>query len=525
MRLRWLAGGVLMGMFAFLGACPCGTAPNGGDGGSADSGGGQTDAAVGDSGSPDSGAGPDASSANDAGGLNNIQHVIYIIKENRTFDSVFGRLTVAGQTVNGAPVVNGVVVGYISDGGTVPLGSMPPKCLDADHSWNGAWTAYADGGMNGFNLIRGATSPDGGCPPVVDGGIPLVLCNYIASLQTDIPNYYSIAQSYVVGDNFFSALQGPSQPNHLFLFAAQSGGYHPVVDGGAGIINNSGIKDGGNAPLANPGQYPGQPGYEPSNVPPNLKLNGACDGNPRSRTQYLDTDDVTMSELYPCIDVPTLGDALMAAGITWHWYGKPVSSGIDKSYWTPPSLIRHIREDTDAGGQWSNVVDVGDPADAGTPGIVNDILNGNLPQVAWVTPPGGPPSEHPVGGLCPGENWTVEILNALGQSNYWQNTAVFLTWDDFGGFYDHVKPPQIDAYGLGPRVPLLVVSPFAKQGFVDHNLGEFSSVLAFIEHRFGLPPLTNRDNTALNGVSDLTEAFDFTQTGRSWTQLPIRTCP
>jgi phospholipase C len=553
MKVVWLCAATL-GLV--LSACPCGTSPNGGgDSGAENDASTPADAAGNvDAGGSDASAGPDASTGPDASGMDAslgmdaspgmdastgsdggrpidvIQHVIFIIKENRSFDSYFGRFPGA----NGAPVVGGVPVGYMSDGGTVPLGSIPPQCVDADHSWQGAWTAYNDGGMNGFNLIGGATPPAGGCPPVVDGGIEPVLCNYLAALQSDLPNYWSIAQNYVLGDNFFSSLQGPSQPNHIFLFTAQSGGYTIVpaydggwggLDGGIGVINNSGVKTGApNAPSVAVGAWPDVPGLHPASITVDSKSNGSCDGPLNSRTQYLDPTE-SFEELYPCVDVPTLGDELSAGGVTWHWYGKPTSSGIDKTYWTAPSLVRHTREDTAAGGQWSHVVDVGDPADAGVPGIVADILNGNLQTVSWVTPPGGGPSEHPVGGPCPGENWTVEILNALGQSSYWQNTAVFITWDDFGGFYDHVPPPQLDRYGLGPRVPLLVVSPYALQGSIDHKLSEFSSVLAFIEYRFHLAPLTNRDDLKVSGLSDLREAFDFKQTPRVWTPLTTRTCP
>lgn len=107
--------------------------------------------------------------------------------------------------------------------------------------------------------------------------------------------------------------------------------------------------------------------------------------------------------------------------------------------------------------------------------------------------------------MCEGENWTVSILNALMQGPAWASTAVFITWDDFGGFYDHVPPPQVDAFGLGPRVPLLIVSPFAKPGYVSHEVYEHSSLLKFVETRYGLQPLTNRDRAA----SNMLDSFDF----------------
>jgi phospholipase C len=130
-------------------------------------------------------------------------------------------------------------------------------------------------------------------------------------------------------------------------------------------------------------------------------------------------------------------------------------------------------------------------------------------------------SEHPTASTCVGENWTVDLLNQLGASPLWDSSVVFITWDDFGGFYDHVAPPQLDGYGLGPRVPLLVVSPYARAGHVDHVQGEFASVLRFIEDVHGLPRLTDRDGNTTNLFQD----FDFKQAPRAWTPLAERVCP
>jgi phospholipase C len=142
-----------------------------------------------------------------------------------------------------------------------------------------------------------------------------------------------------------------------------------------------------------------------------------------------------------------------------------------------------------------------------------DAKNGNLPSVAWVTTP-SVVSEHTPASVCTGENWSVSLLQALAAGPQWSQSAMFITWDDFGGFYDHVAPTQIDKYGLGFRVPLLVVSPFAKGGTIDHTRAEFSSVLKFIETDFDLPPLTDRDKSA----ADMTQDFD-------WTQAPIALPP
>jgi phospholipase C len=188
--------------------------------------------------------------------------------------------------------------------------------------------------------------------------------------------------------------------------------------------------------------------------------------------------------------------------ISWRYYW-------GGNNWTQPlRMIRHIRQ----GPMWDKVV-------PGTT-IVDDARAGRLPAVSWVTPPVAL-SDHPPASLCAGENWTVALLDALQRSPEWSSTAVILTWDDFGGFYDHVPPPHLDLYGLGPRVPAIVISPWAKRGFVDHTTLEFSSVLKLIEHLHGLPSLGSRDTRA----DDMLEAFDFSQKMNSRLILQQRTCP
>jgi hypothetical protein len=151
--------------------------------------------------------------------------------------------------------------------------------------------------------------------------------------------------------------------------------------------------------------------------------------------------------------------------------------------------------------------------------FVTDAQNGNLPAMSWLVT--GKASEHPVYSTCYGENWTVQQINAIMQGPDWNSTAIFLTWDDFGGFYDHVAPPGVDQFGLGIRVPMLIISPYAKTGYISHTQYEFASVLKFVEERFGLPPLTARDAAA----NDMLDSFDFTQQPRSPLLLQTRSCP
>ncbi len=147
--------------------------------------------------------------------------------------------------------------------------------------------------------------------------------------------------------------------------------------------------------------------------------------------------------------------------------------------------------------------------------FASDLASGNLSEVSWIIgAPGG--SEHPPQNIQNGEDSVAnEIVNAVGESNYWNSIALFVTWDDYGGFYDHFAPPQVDQFGYGFRVPCLVISPYSKAGFVDPRVNDHTSILKFIEMRFGLSSLSTRDATA----NDLSEAFDFSKPPRIFVKI------
>jgi len=135
------------------------------------------------------------------------------------------------------------------------------------------------------------------------------------------------------------------------------------------------------------------------------------------------------------------------------------------------------------------------------------IANGQLAQVTWVIPDGRA-SDHPALNDGSGPSWVASVVNAIGNSGYWANTAILITWDDWGGFYDHVAPPILNSYEYGFRVPLIVVSPYAKKGYVSHTMHDFGSLLRFTEETFHLPSLGYADSRA----DDLSDCFDFSQT-------------
>jgi phospholipase C len=214
--------------------------------------------------------------------------------------------------------------------------------------------------------------------------------------------------------------------------------------------------------------------------------------------------DEWFTERWPCDDIRTVPDSLEDAGISWKYYTS------DTPYFQVFRTIPHVRY----GPMWRKVVD--------TATFVPDVEAGRLPDVSWLLPP-TPESDHPgYGAMCEGENWTVRMLNALMASPDWRHTAVFLTWDDFGGFYDHVPPPHVDVYGYGPRVPLLVISPWAKPGAIYSETADFTSVLRFIEELHGLPTIVKGGE---RGANDLLDAFDFDQAPLPPLLLDERACP
>jgi phospholipase C len=369
-------------------------------------------------------------------GLNAIQHTVFIICENHTFDNYFGAF----------PGADGVTSGTTSTGQSIPLSTMPDTYPDSVlcNSWDCALLAMDNGKMDKFDLI-GGTAWSG----------------YTQASEQEVSNYWAYARQFVLADHYFTSVHGPSVPNHLFVIAAQSGG---VID------------DGGN---------PG-PGL-------------ACDGNSYGTDTVIDANGVR-SQHAPCYDFPTLPDSLTNASISWKYYayGGGYLFLINHLY-NGPALRDNV---------------------APPEQFLTDAQTGNLPAVSWLLPPQAD-GEHPPASMCQGENWAVSVLNALMQGPEWNSTAVFITWDDFGGFYDHVAPPQIDQFGLGPRVPLLIISPYAKSGYVSHDAYDHTSILKFVETRYHLRPLTSRDAQA----DAMLDSFDFSQPPQPPFLLTPRSCP
>jgi phospholipase C len=197
--------------------------------------------------------------------------------------------------------------------------------------------------------------------------------------------------------------------------------------------------------------------------------------------------------LPPTLNFPPIFQQLDGKGITWRVYGS--TQWFEKFAYVQanPSLKANFHTAAE---------------------FQKDLSSNNLANVSWVIgSPGG--SEHPPEDIQKGEESVANLINMIGASKYWPSTAMFLTWDDYGGWYDHVPPPQVDAYGYGFRVPCIVVSPYSGKGLAYDKTCDHTSILKFIETRYGLNPLSSRDASA----DDMTGAFDFTQPARQFVTI------
>jgi phospholipase C len=369
-----------------------------------------------------------------------IKHVVFLIKENRTFDNLFGTF----------PGADGATSGQTCDGRTIELRPARDHTPDAGHSFIDGVHDMNGGKMNCFRRQ-----------------------GYVQYRENQIPSYWAYARRYVLADRFFSSIYGPTGIEHLWTFAAQSDRF---VDHERPGQFGTGAREFCDDPLETAWSFKHLTAEETARV---FALEAA--GSAEALRGY-------WMLRWPCFDVRVLPDLLREHGISWKDYRG------DNQWVQPLRMVRHVRFSS----MYRNVVS--------DEQFIPDLHSGKLPAVSWLTPAFGV-SDHPPTSMCRGEDWTVQVLNALMRSRYWSSTAVILTWDDFGGFYDHVPPPHVDIYGLGPRVPAIIISPFAKREYVDHDTLEFASVLKFIETIFDLPSLTSRDGTA----GDMLDAFDFRQ--------------
>jgi len=231
-----------------------------------------------------------------------------------------------------------------------------------------------------------------------------------------------------------------------------------------------------------------------------------CEGGKTDTVSTLNQDRTFGNPIRACFDNPTIANKADAAGVSWRFYAGDISG--DGGLWSSYQADRAIYHGTD----WSTDV-INPPAR-----FLTDIAKGKLANITWITPT-WETSDHPSIDATGGPKWIASIVDAVGTSKFWDSTAIFIMWDDWGGFFDPVKPVFEDYDGLGFRVPLLIVSPYAKQGSVTHVRYETASVLRFIEDNFGLPSLAKSDARANDPAAD-PAAFDYKQAPRKFKKIP-----
>jgi phospholipase C len=361
------------------------------------------------------------------------------------------------QGLKGADIATS---GLNSQGQTVQLHEVPLEVdYDMNHQHESFVTEWFDGHMNGFNL----NTHKGHCRVSQT-------CAYGYVPKYENQPYVDLASQYAFADRMFESNQGPSFPAHQYIIS------------GTSTTDSTGEYKAADNPYSRHG--------------PN---GGGCDAPPYVLVDTINQSGTLGNPVYPCFDRQTLGDLLDQKAISWRYY----QMGLGVGLWHPFDAISHIRH----GKDYANVV---------TPSsqVLTDISTGKLAQVSWVSPAGSN-SDHSGDRSSGGPAWVSSIVNAIGASKYWNQCAVFVVWDDWGGWYDHVSPPIYNSYELGFRVPLIAISPYAKKGYVSETQYEFGSLLKFVEQTFGTGNLGTTDVRAAS-VSDM---FNFKQRPRSFVRI------
>jgi len=443
-------------------------------------------------------------------GSSPIQHVVIIVQENRSFNNFFA----------GFPGTNSTKVGKekVKKGGkwvekSVKLkeqGLIPTPNHDIGHCYYSFNAAYDGGKMDGFNY-----EPEGACQRNWTGGpgLPNVY-PYQYVNPTDIAPYWDMAEQYVLADATFQTQGSGSFTAHQDLIRGGS-----ALDG----------------PYGSSASLIDTPTQEP----------WGCDGNANSETDLITTSLKWEEDAgpAPCTNVfpdgsssyETLRDLLDTAGVSWKYYspcfigspsggdcpGSQRCKGCAGALLNAFDVIYPVRY----GKEWGTNVSMPET------NIFNDISGNSLPAVSWVIPEDQNSDHIGDGTIDDGPAWVASVVNAVGQSSYWNSTAIVILWDDWGGLYDNAAPPCLsksqcrdDQGGLGLRVPMIVVSPYAKlgkssqAGYVSHTQYEFGSILKYVEDNFSLGSLGTTDQRA----TSIDDVFDYNQKPRAFTVIPSK---
>jgi phospholipase C len=405
-----------------------------------------------------------------------IRHVVIVIQENRSTDNLFGAFR---TQLPGADLADS---GVTSTGQVVPLTPVPlGDTYDLDHTHKAFVEMYDQGRMDGADLVE--------CEY---GGLPYRPCPPFPQFRyvnaADVLPYLEMARHYGFANRMFQTNQGPSYPAHQFLLAGTS-----QLTATSALFAAENVANGTEA--------------------------AGCAAPADQRVAVIGPGGQEQGYVFPCFEHLTLPDLLArhVPPISWRYYA-PSAGNI----WTAPNSIRHLCRPSHGeceGASWTNGAIVLRP-----PQVLLDIAAHRLQAVSWIIPDGRY-SDHPlVRQNGTGPSWVAAIVNAVGKSRYWDETAILVTWDDWGGWYDHVVPPApagraFSYYELGFRVPLLVISAYTPAGYVSNGQHDFGSILHFVEHVFGLsriPPGDFADARA----DDLADFFHFRAAPRAFVPIP-----
>ena len=425
-------------------------------------------------------------------GIHKIRHVVVIMQENRSFDSYFGTFPGADGIPAGVCVPDPLNRGCVA-----PFHDPADLNYGGPHGQSNA-TADIDGGrMDGFvgqaEKGQGCSTTNPNCSPCTTASTTKCVDAMGYHDAREIPNYWRYAQDFVLQDHMFEPNASWSLPEHLYQVSEWSAFCTNPMD-----------------PLSctNALQSPNQPGTPLSTTP-----------------------------LYAWTDITYL---LHEYGVPWAYY---VFQGTEPDCQNDSAMTcAPVTQGPTTPGIWNPLPHFTDVQQDGQLGNVQSLSNffaaaraGTLPAVSWIDP-NGKVSEHPPGLVSAGQTYVTGLINAIMQGPDWDSTAIFLSWDDWGGFYDHVVPPAVDQNGLGLRVPGIVISPYAKQGYVDHQLLSHDTYTRFIEDDFlggrrldpatdGRPDLRPDVREASPQLGDLSADFNFAQPPRPPEVLPVHPTP
>jgi phospholipase C len=380
-----------------------------------------------------------------------IQHVVFIIQENRSFNNLF----------MGFPGATTQSYGYDTSGDKIALQPADLSTQwDIDHSAAAFFTACDGTGqlpgtnckMDGWNGEKATLHAPPNAP-------------YAYVPQSEIAPYWALAKQYVLSDQTFASNLDASFVAHQYAVAAFADRSVNGPDGPWG-----------------------------------------CEGGKLTTTPLLTKKrTVSKNRVVTCFDFPTLAGEADAAGTSWRFYAEGIYDygGIWSSFQADDKIYN--------GSDWKT--DVISPGSQ----FITDVGKGELANVTWITPT-YPNSDHAGLQSSSGPAWVASLVDAVGTSKFWKSTAIFIMWDDWGGWFDPVPPVYKDYDGLGFRVPLLIVSPYAKNGSVTHTQYETSSVLRFVEDNFNLPQMAKSDARANDPASDAA-IFDYAQSPRKFKKI------